>query len=151
MALIALQNDVAETIQLAITPIFLLTGIGSILNVLAGRLARAVDRARHLEDSLPGYPSARKDEATAELAVLHRRMTAANQAIFLCTLAALLVCALVATLFIGDFSPVRFPVLTALLFTTIMGLLIVGLALFLYEIQIALTFVRTQVLQPPPE
>ena len=40
---------IAEIIQLAITPIFLLVAIGSLLNVMTGRLARIVDRMRKLE------------------------------------------------------------------------------------------------------
>jgi hypothetical protein len=43
-------SAIAHLISLAIAPVFLLAGIGSILNVLAGRLARSVDRWRRLED-----------------------------------------------------------------------------------------------------
>ena len=50
-------SDMARTIQLAIAPVFLLAGIGAFLNVIAGRLARVVDRARHLEDL---HPAARR-------------------------------------------------------------------------------------------
>jgi len=46
-------SSIAQTIQLAIAPVFLLAGIGSILNVLAGRLARVVDRSRVLEERTP--------------------------------------------------------------------------------------------------
>ena len=37
-------STIAHQIQLAVAPVFLLAGIGSILNVLAGRLARVVER-----------------------------------------------------------------------------------------------------------
>ena len=39
---------IAQTIQLSVTPVFLLVGTGSLLNVIAGRLARVVDRSRNL-------------------------------------------------------------------------------------------------------
>ena len=42
-------SQVAQTIQLAVAPIFLLAGVGAFLNVCAGRLSRIVDRARDLE------------------------------------------------------------------------------------------------------
>lgn len=135
-------DTVARNIQLAVAPVFLLAGIGSILNVMMQRLARVVDRARKLEAEIPGYPSVRRDQALAELAVLDTRMRAANRAILLCTLSALLVCVTVALLFIGDLFPIRAPGLVALLFITAMSLLIAGLALMLYEVQIALTAVR---------
>ena len=37
---------VSEAIRDAVAPVFLLTGIGSILNVMVGRLARAIDRCK---------------------------------------------------------------------------------------------------------
>ena len=37
-------NDVPQAIQLALGPVFLLTGIAGTLNVMAGRLARIIDR-----------------------------------------------------------------------------------------------------------
>ncbi|MFZ4110078.1 MAG: DUF2721 domain-containing protein, partial [Polymorphobacter sp.] len=42
-------QSVAANIQLAVAPVFLLTGIGSILSVLAARIGRVVDRARKVE------------------------------------------------------------------------------------------------------
>jgi hypothetical protein len=46
-------SSVAHTIQLAVAPVFLLAGIGGILNVIATRLARVVDRVRALERDVP--------------------------------------------------------------------------------------------------
>ena len=39
-------TTVAQTIALSLAPVFLLAGIGQLLNVLAGRLSRVVDRTR---------------------------------------------------------------------------------------------------------
>ena len=47
-------GDIAHVIQLAVAPVFLLTGVGTLLAVLSNRLGRAVDRSRVLEDLLPG-------------------------------------------------------------------------------------------------
>jgi len=44
---------VSHVIQLAVAPVFLLTGVGAILSVLINRLARVVDRFRTLEGELP--------------------------------------------------------------------------------------------------
>jgi Protein of unknown function (DUF2721) len=38
---------VAHTIQLAVAPVFLLSGIGAILVVMTNRLGRIIDRARY--------------------------------------------------------------------------------------------------------
>ncbi len=40
----------SHVIQLAVAPVFLLTGIGAILSVLTGRLGRVVDRFRALNE-----------------------------------------------------------------------------------------------------
>jgi len=45
-------DEIAHIIQLSIAPVFLLTGVGTLLNVLSGRLARIIDRARVLEQRL---------------------------------------------------------------------------------------------------
>ncbi|KPF62779.1 hypothetical protein IP88_14235 [alpha proteobacterium AAP81b] len=135
-------DGVAHNIQLAVAPVFLLAGIGSILNVMTARLGRAVDRARRLESEIPGYPSARRGDALKELRILDTRMRAANRALLLCTSSALLVCVVVALLFIGDLFPVRAPAVVATLFILAMVLLIAGLAVFLYEVQIALRGVQ---------
>ena len=43
---------VGHAIQLAVAPVFLITGIGAMLGVLANRLGRIVDFARTLESLL---------------------------------------------------------------------------------------------------
>ena len=43
---------VAQVIQLAVAPVFLLAGVGATLNVLASRIGRIIDRARIMEDRL---------------------------------------------------------------------------------------------------
>jgi hypothetical protein len=40
-------NEMAKAIQLALGPVFLLTGIAGMLNVMSGRLSRIIDRGRH--------------------------------------------------------------------------------------------------------
>ena len=39
---------IAHVIQLAVAPVFLLTGVGALLSVLTSRMARIIDRARVL-------------------------------------------------------------------------------------------------------
>lgn len=136
--------DLAHTIQLAVAPVFLLAGIGSILNVLAGRLARIVDRARQLAQEFT--PSDHPDHAAQvrELRLLDRRIMLANMAIFLCTASAALICAVVAGLFIADLANLGFARTMAVGFVLAMMLLISGLALFLVEVRVALLTIRVR-------
>ena len=41
---------IAQTIQLALAPVFVLVAIGNIMNILSTRLGRVVDRSRHLQE-----------------------------------------------------------------------------------------------------
>ena len=137
-------STVAHLIQLSIAPVFLLAGIGAILNVLAQRLARVVDRARHLEAEFASFDEGQRQRAAAELCILDRRMKVVNHAISACTASALFVCLVVAILFVADLAKFAFARPIALLFILTMLLLIVGLLLFLYEIRLAMRSLRVR-------
>ena len=64
-------TNVAHVIQLAVAPVFLLTGIGAILSVLTGRLGRLVDRFRVLSETDEILPLKR----SRELSILSVRAT----------------------------------------------------------------------------
>src|SRR5262245_5320513 len=92
---------VGRVIQFAVAPVFLLSAIGAILTVLTNRLSRVVDRGRVVGAHLA---EANRDEAAglqAEIASLGLRVRLIHRAITLCTVTALLVCALIAMMFIG--------------------------------------------------
>ncbi len=144
MAIPVALDSIAQNIQLAVAPVFLLTAIGTMLNVLAHRLSRVVDRARLIERELGDYDPDRRSVAIADLAVLDRRMWAVNTAIATCVLSALFICVVVAILFIGELFPLRGTAIVAVLFIIAMALLTAGLLLFLYEIRIALRSVRVR-------
>jgi hypothetical protein len=136
--------DIGSAVQQAVTPVFLLTAIGGMLNVMAHRLSRVVDRARHLEASVGSYAAERRRLAIDDLSVLARRMAAANWAIALCTMAALLVCLVVALLFIEQLIGGTLDEVVAWLFIASTMLLTGGLMLFLWEVQLALRSVRVR-------
>ena len=94
---------IAHAIQLAIAPVFLLTGIASLLGVMTTRLARVIDRARGFEVTWPGLDARGRAAAQMEVADLERRRRVCNWAISFCTTAALLVCMVIVTLFVEEF------------------------------------------------
>ena len=96
--------DITRAIQLAVAPVFLLTAIGTIINALTGRLARAVERRRQLEDLLPAYEGEARDDMAMELVSIARRIRLTLWAIALAVLSALLVCLLISFAFIGGFA-----------------------------------------------
>ncbi len=135
-------NAVAHVIQQAVAPVFLLTGVGAILGVLTNRLARIIDRARSLDALLVEVVGTDKEHHSAqhrhdEMDMLGRRRKWIHVAISLCTICALLVCLVIATLFIASevgSDPSR---VVGMLFVAAMLSLIAGLCCFLREISLA--------------
>lgn len=130
-------GDISHIIQLAIAPVFLLTGVGTNLAVLTNRLARIIDRSRALESRLQAADAADRSEAHAELATLYRRAHLINRAITLSTSCALLVCVVIATLFIGDALKLALANFIAFCFVLGMFSLIGSFVYFLREIFIS--------------
>ena len=134
--------DIAHAIDLAVAPVFLLSGIGVLLGVLTNRLARIVDRARKVEESLrQAIPSA-PDDARDQLRVAARRARFINVSITLGTIAALLVALVVAVLFASTFVPLNLAGPVAVLFVLAMGALVGALVSFLLEVRIAIAALR---------
>jgi len=127
-----LQNisTVAEAIQLAVAPVFLLTGIGAMLAVMATRLARVVDRFRVLKET----PSDRHVHRVVEMDLLLHRSKWVHWAISLSVLSALLICIVIAALFAGSEFRFNSSRIVALLFISAMVTLILGLLCLLREI-----------------
>jgi hypothetical protein len=129
-------DDVAHAIQLALTPVFLLTGIAGILNVMTGRLARILDRGRHLTET-PARELPVTEVLAVELQSLDRRRHLASAAITSCTLSALLVCTVIAALFVEVLLNIHLKFLAGVLFTGSTLALVAGLAFFLREVHLA--------------
>ena len=123
-------TNVAHVIQLAVAPVFLLTGIGAILSVLTGRLGRLVDRYRVLTETEIELPQSKSDE----LAILSIRAKWVHWAITLCTASALFVSLVIGALFMGAVVNINPSRIVSILFIVAMTSLVIGLGCFLREI-----------------
>lgn len=135
-------DAISHAIQLSVAPVFLLSAISGMLAVMINRLGRIVDSARAVEARLPDATSGELESSHARLKALARRAKFINRAITLCTITALLVCSVVATLFVAAFLHVDATLLVAVLFVGAMLSFIAGLLCFLREIFIATASVR---------
>lgn len=133
---------VAHAIQLAVAPVFLLSGIGAMLAVMTNRLGRIIDRARVLEERLNHVSEETAGALRSDLAVLSRRAKLINRAITLCTTTALLVCTVIAVLFLSAFFRYDATIPVALLFIASMSAFFFGLVWFLREIYLATVNLR---------
>jgi hypothetical protein len=99
-------NIISEAIKLATAPVFLLTGIGGILNVLGNRLGRVIDRARWVQnlieesiDNRSASSPARLERYYLELVTLERRKNIINVATAFLVMSAVLIAMTVIELF----------------------------------------------------
>jgi hypothetical protein len=130
-------SQVAQTIQLALAPVFLLAGIGAFLNVCVGRLARIIDRARRLEERILASRGKEHDRMVGEIRVLDRRMSVVNAAIFLSVASACAVCLVVILLFAGNLFGAHLGTPVAILFSLAMLLQAGAFGTFIQEIRLA--------------
>ena len=140
---------VAQIIQLAVAPVFLLAGIGAFLNVCAGRLSRIVDRARTVEPLLLAARGKEHERRLGEIRVLDRRMALVSWAIFLSVLAAVLICVVVVLLFAASLTGAHIGTAVALLFIACMISIGLCFAVFLWETRLGSRAVRirTEILE----
>lgn len=137
-------SSVGQAIQLAVAPVFLLAGVGALLAVLINRLGRIIDRVYLLERELPIDASNERRESNRKSTLaLSRRARLIHWSITLCTTCDLLVCVVVATLFISAEVGVDLSSAIAFLFIGAMLALIAGLVCFLREITLATALIES--------
>jgi hypothetical protein len=125
-----------------VAPVFLLTGVSALLGVLTNRLARIIDRARTLEERVTRAGEADQGRIHSELRLLSQRARLINTAVSLCTVCALLICAVIVALFVGAFLSTDLSIPIGLIFTGAMLALFSGLVSFLREIYVATRSLR---------
>ncbi|MFM5953697.1 MAG: DUF2721 domain-containing protein [Novosphingobium sp.] len=128
---------IAQTIQLALAPVFVLVAMGNILNLLSSRLGRVVDRARALQERHVATQGPDHDEVVAEIRMIDGRIRLITRAIRLMVISGLLVGTTVAVLFLEELAGLNLQRLAAATFLAAIALLMWALVLFLRETQIA--------------
>jgi hypothetical protein len=134
--------EIIRVIQLVVAPVFLLTAVGTLINVLNARLGRSVDRRRVLEAGLARLGGADLDVARMELARTGQRIHIIYLAIVFAVVSALLVCMMIAAAFLGAMFSEALSRTIAALFVLAMLALIVSLLFFLREIFLAVSTPR---------
>ena len=138
-------DTIAHVIQVALTPVFLLTGIATLLNVFSTRLARVADRVETASKALEDADADERRMLSAQLAHLHRQSLALNVAVILAGIGGAATCAAVLALFVGA---LRDMTIASVLFG-LFGLAVVcalgAIAAYTVEMVIAGTGIRTEV------
>ena len=137
-------NTVAEIVRLALAPVFLLSGIGAFLNVLASRLSRIVDRSREVGSIVLASRGEEHDRSVNELKILDRRMSLINWATGLSVTSAILTCLVVVLLFGANLVRTRLGTEIAWLFIASMVSIGAAFGVFLFETILAGRAVRVR-------
>lgn len=132
-----LVPSAVEIIQLALAPIFLIVGIGTLVNVATGRVGRVIDRARWFETLAREQPLCIDHKARLEIRTLNKRMRLANWSINFLIASALVICFDVILLMINGLISTRLD--TAILVTFMISILFLtgGLIAFFFEVSLA--------------
>lgn len=125
MTMPASLDAAARIVQLALTPIFLLAGLGTLLSVFSARLARIADRV----DRLTEDPGANH----LQLARLRLRSRLLDGAVLLGALSGAMTCCAALTLFLGVLGNTGGALLLFSLFGGALLCAIAALALFSVE------------------
>jgi hypothetical protein len=133
---------IAQTIQLALAPVFVLVAIGNIMNILSGRLARVVDRSRHLQAMHGDTEGPEHDLLVREIRSADRRIHLIGRAILLLVLSGLTIGLTVFMLFVEEILRTDLQQIAAAAFLIAVALLMSALVLFLREIRLATSTLR---------
>jgi len=134
--------SIGQAVQLAVAPVFLLTGVGATLNVFASRIGRIIDRARVMEDQLTRAASEDAEELHARLGVLSKRAKLVNRAIGLSVTSGILVSFVVAALFVSAVVKIDLSLAIAIAFVLALLGLASAFIYFLREVFIATESLR---------
>jgi predicted membrane channel-forming protein YqfA (hemolysin III family) len=126
-------ESLSKAIQLSVAPVFLLTGIGALMNVISGRLTRIVDNARRTKEALDAGETLQEWQQS----IYRRRMWLTIRAIELLTAAALLISGVVAVMFFSVISQVNLTPVVVPMFITAMLLVMLASICFLREVRMA--------------
>ena len=141
-------SDLIPTLQLAIGPVILISGVGLLLLSMTNRFGRVIDRSRSLAQVLRGAADADRDRLLAQLQVLSTRAKLVRAAIALAAFSALLAALLIISLFLGALLQLGIAAVIVILFILCMLSLIVSLLLFLSDINLSLKALWHEMRQP---
>lgn len=135
-------GPIAQTIQLALAPVFVLVAIGNIMNILSARLGRVVDRSRVLQQLHKTTSGDEHDAVVREIRTVDRRIHMISRAILLLVLSGLTIGLCVALLFVEELFDVDVQPVAAAAFMLAIGLLMWALTLFMRETRHATAVLR---------
>ena len=138
-------NSLLPGIQLAITPVILISGMGALMLTLTSRMGRIVDRTRGIAVQLQSAPTTERPHLESQLDIMWQRAQLIRRAVTFTGLSMLVACLLVVAIFGGALLERNFGVVILTLFAASILLLIASLVAFLRDIYVSLHALRLEV------
>jgi len=131
-------DDLIPTLQLAIGPVILISGVGLIMLSMTNRFGRIIDRSRFLAHDLQVSSESDHARVLAQLRILSTRARVLRAAIALGAVSVLLAAILIISLFLGTLLQLGIVGIIVTLFILCMVSLIASLLLFISDINLSL-------------
>lgn len=142
-------SDILGTIQAAIAPVVLISGVGLLLLTLTARLGRIVDRSRLLAAERRMAPPAERASLDSQLTILGHRARLIRLAVALSASSVAIIGVLITVLFIGLLLEWDVALVAALLFVASLLSLVAAMLVFVRELFHALTALSLTLGDPP--
>jgi hypothetical protein len=130
-------SSVAHVIQTALTPVFLLSGIGTLLNVFNQRLIRVSDHFAHMTDLLKSATEDDRADLLRHVQRLQQRRLALDASVALLAVAGVATCAAAFALFVGSLRDVAGGTALVWLFGASLGSTVAAIAAFFVDTVLA--------------
>ena len=136
-----LQNLV-PTLQVAIGPVILISGVGLLLLSITNRLGRAIDRSRQLQEVYRTGTEADRARVRGQLKILWRRACLIRASIVWASSGVLLAALLIIFLFISSLLDWQMAAVIVILFCGCLAAIIMALIYFIRDINLSLHALR---------
>lgn len=132
------SSEFLSVIELAITPVILLTGVGALMLTLTNRLGRVVDRTRSLAGMMREESPEERAHLDGQLSILWRRAKMIRMAVTCAGLSMFFSCALVLAIFVNAMMGLEFGFELVAIFIAAVLSLILATIIFLRDVWVSL-------------
>jgi hypothetical protein len=137
-------SELVPTLQAAIGPVILISGVGLLLLSMTNRFSRVADRLRQLAETCRAGHLTDREQVLAQLRILYKRAWLLRLAITFATFSVLLAAILVITLFLTAFLRVEGVLVSVSLFAGCLVSLIISLIFFLHDLSYSLAALKLE-------
>ncbi len=138
-------KQLIPVLQVAISPVIVISGVGLLLLSLTNRFGRAIDRSRQLGHEMRETAEAERPRLAEQIQILYRRAEVIRVSIIMGVLSVLLAAILIIVLFLSVLMTLEVGLVIALLFIACMLCLIVCLGAFIRDIQLSLRALKLEI------